>query len=90
MSQAKVCEKVGASQAIMDGEVVDKVAVSQANPFIMDNREVIVVVGFGMVGLRFLEKIVEFDVDKKYKLIVLGEELHHAYNRGNFLIFCFF
>ncbi|KAI8919500.1 hypothetical protein DFJ77DRAFT_482902 [Powellomyces hirtus] len=34
-----------------------------------------------MVGLRFCEKILEYDTEKKFRLVVFGEESHLAYNR---------
>ncbi|KAJ3176796.1 hypothetical protein HDU85_006531 [Gaertneriomyces sp. JEL0708] len=41
----------------------------------------IAVVGLGMVALRFCEKILEYDLEKKYRLVVFGEEPFLAYNR---------
>jgi hypothetical protein len=45
-------------------------------------RTRIVVVGLGMVGISFIEKLLERDaIQKQYSVIVLGEEKHVAYNR---------
>ncbi|ORY78544.1 hypothetical protein BCR37DRAFT_382185 [Protomyces lactucae-debilis] len=45
-------------------------------------RTRIVVVGLGMVGISFIEKLLERDAkQKQYSVIVLGEEKHVAYNR---------
>ena len=40
----------------------------------MTVRKKIVVVGNGMVGHRFVEKLVEFDTDKKFEIITFCEE----------------
>ena len=45
------------------------------------DRETVVVIGNGMVGQRFCEKLVEFDVDKKYRLVTFCEEPRAAYDR---------
>ncbi|KAL1305359.1 hypothetical protein AAFC00_002254 [Neodothiora populina] len=46
------------------------------------NRKRIVVVGLGMVGISFIEKIMKLDVKRReYDVIVIGEEAHLAYNR---------
>lgn len=45
-------------------------------------RKRIVVVGLGMVGIAFIEKIMKLDVKRReYDIIVIGEEAHLAYNR---------
>ncbi|KAJ3317884.1 hypothetical protein HDV06_001086 [Boothiomyces sp. JEL0866] len=41
----------------------------------------IVVVGFGMSAGNFIEKLLEYDVEHKYNVLVFGEELYVAYNR---------
>ena len=46
-----------------------------------DPRPVVVVVGHGMVGHRFCEKLVEFDVDRKYRIVTFCEETRAAYDR---------
>jgi nitrite reductase (NADH) large subunit len=43
--------------------------------------QTIVVVGNGMVGLRFCEKLVEFDVAHHYRLVTFCEEPRAAYDR---------
>ncbi|KAJ5247503.1 hypothetical protein N7468_002486 [Penicillium chermesinum] len=44
-------------------------------------RHRIVVVGLGMVAIAFIEKIIKQDTDKRYDIVVIGEESHVAYNR---------
>jgi nitrite reductase (NAD(P)H) len=41
----------------------------------------ILVVGLGMVGIAFIEKILNLDETKRYRLVTCGEEAHLAYNR---------
>ncbi|KAF9346009.1 hypothetical protein BGX26_002526 [Mortierella sp. AD094] len=41
----------------------------------------IVVIGLGMVGLSLIEKILEYDTAKKYKITTICEEPFVAYNR---------
>jgi nitrite reductase (NADH) large subunit len=43
----------------------------------------IVVVGNGMVGHRFCERLIEFDAARDYQLVVFGEEPRPAYDRVN-------
>ncbi|KAJ7512051.1 nitrite reductase [Mycena galericulata] len=45
------------------------------------DREVIFVAGLGMVGIAFIEKLLNLDVQKKYFVVTCGEEQHFAYNR---------
>ena len=45
-------------------------------------RKKVVVVGLGMVGIAFIEKLLKYDVKRReYDVIVIGEEPHLAYNR---------
>ncbi len=44
-------------------------------------RKTIVVIGNGMVGLRFCEKLVGFDELKKYRVVTFCEEPRAAYDR---------
>lgn len=45
-------------------------------------RKRIVVVGLGMVGIAFIEKLIKYDVKRReYDIVVIGEEAHLAYNR---------
>ncbi|KAF2502426.1 nitrite reductase [Lophium mytilinum] len=45
-------------------------------------RKRVVVVGLGMVGIAFIEKLMKYDVKRReYDVIVIGEEAHLAYNR---------
>lgn len=43
--------------------------------------QTIIVVGNGMVGYKFCEKLVALDTDKRFKLLVFGEEPRAAYDR---------
>lgn len=45
------------------------------------NQQTIVVIGNGMVGLRFCEKLVEFDRQRQYKIVTFCEEPRAAYDR---------
>ncbi|GKT86389.1 nitrite reductase [Colletotrichum tofieldiae] len=48
----------------------------------MAERKRLVVVGLGMVGIAFIEKMLKLDARaNEYSIIVLGEEPHLAYNR---------
>lgn len=47
----------------------------------MRTRKTLVVIGNGMVGQRFLEKLVEFDVARHYKIVTFCEEPRPAYDR---------
>lgn len=45
-------------------------------------RQRVVVVGLGMVGISFIEKLLKYDVKRReYDVVVIGEEPHLAYNR---------
>ncbi|KAK5086330.1 hypothetical protein LTR05_003498 [Lithohypha guttulata] len=45
-------------------------------------RQKVVVVGLGMVGIAFIEKLLKLDVKRReYDVVVIGEESHLAYNR---------
>jgi nitrite reductase (NADH) large subunit len=41
----------------------------------------VLVVGNGMVSHRFCEKLVEYDAEKRYRIVVVGEEPRPAYDR---------
>jgi nitrite reductase (NADH) large subunit len=45
------------------------------------SRREIVVAGNGMVSHRFCEKMLEYDVDRRFRLVVIGEEPRPAYDR---------
>lgn len=45
------------------------------------DRRTVVVIGNGMVGLRFCEKLVEFDSRKQYRIVTFCEEPRAAYDR---------
>ena len=44
-------------------------------------KKKIIVVGNGMVGYKFCEKLVNKDVSKQFEIIVFGEEIRPAYDR---------
>jgi len=46
-----------------------------------EDRRTIVVIGNGMVGLRFCEKLVEFDSARQYRIVTFCEEARAAYDR---------
>ncbi|KAI1758063.1 nitrite reductase [Xylaria castorea] len=47
-----------------------------------DKRTRLVVVGLGMVGIAFIEKVLKLDARaREYDIIVIGDEPHLAYNR---------
>ncbi|KAG8710109.1 hypothetical protein FRC11_004844, partial [Ceratobasidium sp. 423] len=54
------------------------VAVSEISPM---DRKTILVVGLGMVGMAFIEKMLALDEEKRYRIVTCGEETHLAYNR---------
>ncbi|KAF7300645.1 NAD(P)H nitrite reductase [Mycena chlorophos] len=46
------------------------------------DREVVLVAGLGMVGIAFIEKLLNLDAErKKYLVVTCGEENYFAYNR---------
>jgi nitrite reductase (NADH) large subunit len=50
---------------------------------ICKSRRTVVVVGHGMVGHRFCERLVEFDRERDYQLVTFCEEPRAAYDRVN-------
>jgi NAD(P)H-dependent nitrite reductase large subunit/NAD(P)H-dependent nitrite reductase small subunit len=44
-------------------------------------RKTVVVIGNGMVGHRFCERLVEFDVQRQYRIVTFCEEPRAAYDR---------
>ncbi|KAI0133585.1 nitrite reductase [Xylariales sp. AK1849] len=45
-------------------------------------RKKLVVVGLGMVGIAFVEKVLKLDArSREYDIVIIGEEAHLAYNR---------
>ncbi|KAF2159615.1 hypothetical protein M409DRAFT_29934 [Zasmidium cellare ATCC 36951] len=62
----------------------EKIEEMEANGEIPKNakRMRVVVVGLGMVGIAFIEKLLKLDAKRQeYEVIVIGEEPHLAYNR---------
>ena len=47
----------------------------------MSPRKTVVVIGNGMVGLRFCEKLVEYDTAQQYRIVTFCEEPRAAYDR---------
>ncbi|MEM8944380.1 MAG: nitrite reductase large subunit NirB [Planctomycetota bacterium] len=47
----------------------------------MQQQETVVVIGNGMVGHRFVEKLIDYDSEKKYKIVTFCEEPRAAYDR---------
>lgn len=47
----------------------------------ISGRRTVVVVGNGMVGHRFCERLVEFDTDNQYRIVTFCEEPRPAYDR---------
>src|ERR1700675_3181286 len=45
------------------------------------SRQNVVVIGNGMVGHRFCERLVEFDAERRYRIITFCEEPRAAYDR---------
>lgn len=46
-----------------------------------DDRQTVVVIGNGMVGQRFCERLVEFDTTNQYRIVTFCEEPRAAYDR---------
>lgn len=46
-----------------------------------DSQKTVVVIGNGMVGHRFVEKLVEFDTARQYRIVTFCEEPRAAYDR---------
>ncbi|KAH9907368.1 nitrite reductase [Xylariomycetidae sp. FL2044] len=47
-----------------------------------DKRRKVVVIGLGMVGIAFIEKLLKLDARaREYDIVVIGDEPHLAYNR---------
>ena len=44
-------------------------------------HETVVVVGNGMVGHRFIERLLDYDLDKRYRIVTYCEESRTAYDR---------
>ena len=55
---------------------------SSRYPLPREKRKKVVVVGLGMVGIAFIEKLIKMDSKRReYDVVVVGEEPHLAYNR---------
>src|SRR5262245_61217653 len=51
------------------------------NSLPQSSRKNVVVIGNGMVGQRFCERLVEFDTEQQYRIITFCEESRAAYDR---------
>jgi nitrite reductase (NADH) large subunit len=47
----------------------------------VNTPQTVVIIGNGMVGHRFCEKLVEFDVERRYRIVTFCEEPRPAYDR---------
>ncbi|KAI0081228.1 nitrite reductase [Panus rudis PR-1116 ss-1] len=47
----------------------------------MAERKTIFVVGLGMIGIAFIEKLLSLDETRQYRIVTCGEEMYLAYNR---------
>jgi NAD(P)H-nitrite reductase large subunit len=47
------------------------------------DKMTVVVIGNGMVGHRFCERLVEYDADRSYRIVTFCEEPRPAYDRVN-------
>jgi nitrite reductase (NADH) large subunit len=56
---------------------------SESRVVIRKRLKTIVVVGNGMVGHRFCERLLAFDAARDYRIVVFGEEPRPAYDRVN-------
>ena len=45
------------------------------------DKETIVVIGHGMVGHRFCEKMIQYDTDRRFRIVTFCEEPRAAYDR---------
>src|SRR5262249_44991259 len=52
-----------------------------AAPTHRSRRRTVVVIGNGMVGQRFCEKLIEFDATQRYRIVTFCEEPRAAYDR---------
>jgi nitrite reductase (NADH) large subunit len=52
-----------------------------ANPIEVLKRQTVVVIGNGMVGQRFCEKLIEFDEEREFRVVTFCEEPRAAYDR---------
>ncbi len=48
-----------------------------------DKRKIVVVIGNGMVGHRFCERLLEFDTNREFQIVTFAEESRPAYDRVN-------
>ena len=44
-------------------------------------KQTIVVIGHGMVGHRFCEKLIQYDTDRRFRIVTFCEEPRAAYDR---------
>src|SRR5882672_2889453 len=51
------------------------------------DRANLIVVGNGMVSHRFCERLLEYDAERRYRVVVVGEEPRPAYDRVHLTTF---
>lgn len=67
-----------------NGTLSNASRLSNGEPLVQETagRKRVVVVGLGMVGIAFIEKLLKLDAKRReYDVVVIGEENHLAYNR---------
>ncbi|TFK21046.1 nitrite reductase [Coprinopsis marcescibilis] len=67
----------GANGHAVEGNTTPGVIVDDAPA----GKKIIFVVGLGMVGIAFIEKLLNMDDASQYFIVTCGEERHFAYNR---------
>ncbi|KAJ3155236.1 hypothetical protein HDU89_007427 [Geranomyces variabilis] len=71
----------GVTKSVPAGEAPQASIVAFTAPSHGGKKLTVVVVGLGMVGLRLVEKLIEYDTEKKFAIVVFAEESVAAYNR---------
>jgi nitrite reductase (NADH) large subunit len=79
LSEILVCLIIGMGFAFCVFE--HSIPFGQVNMTQSADKQTIVVIGNGMVGLRFCETLVAFDDAKKYRIVTFCEESRAAYDR---------
>ena len=67
--QCHVKASNGTSVALSGMHSVDSSIVMSIESNTPDESETIVVIGNGMVGLRFCERLVEYDLNRRYRIV---------------------
>ena len=79
--QCHVKASNGTSVALSGMHSLDSSIVMSIESNTPDEPETIVVIGNGMVGLRFCERLVEYDLNRRYRIVTFCEEPRAAYDR---------